>query len=85
MESLPVVTPRFRIRFAGDHARYRYCVTLGPVETLHPLQREFCGGDEITVGMVARPDRRGCVDLEFDDGMIAYEYPVEYFTILGSE
>jgi hypothetical protein len=75
---------RVLIRFHGTNEAW-YGVTPGPFGTLEPDEREFHGGDEVWVRLSETPDRPGCVDLEFDDGEIALEYPAENLTIIREE
>ena len=69
------------IRFRGDH-KTGHWVTLGPFRTVSPDERRFRGGEEVWVNLSDTPNRPGSVDLEFEDGEIALEYPAENFTIL---
>ena len=70
------------IRFVGERGKAHHFLKLGPVEVWNPPEREFQGGDEITVQIHPNAINPDCVDLTFDDGQYAIEVPKDFFVII---
>lgn len=70
------------IRFAGKKGDAFHYLKLGPINDPNPPEREFQGGDEITVQIQPTPGKSDCVDLTFEDGQFAIEVPKEFFEIV---
>jgi hypothetical protein len=70
------------IKFVGDRKTRCYFLKLGPMEEMHPREREFRGGDEVAVILTQRPEKPDAVDITFADGDYALEVPTEFFIIL---
>ena len=73
---------RVLIRFANKHGEAWYYLKLGPMDGPNTPEREFQGGDEVTVMMQETIGKPECVDIEFDDGKCALEVPKEFFVVL---
>ncbi|PHR90926.1 MAG: hypothetical protein COA78_34350 [Blastopirellula sp.] len=70
------------IRFLGEPGKNFYYLKLGPIIDPNQSEREFEGGDEITVTMKTSPRGVNCVDLTFEDGEFALEVSHEYFEVV---
>jgi hypothetical protein len=71
-----------KIRFVGHGEACCYFLKLGPMEEIHPREREFRGGDEVEVILTQRPEKPDAVDITFVDGDYAFEVPTEFFIVL---
>lgn len=70
------------IRFIGERGRAHHFLKLGPVEVWNPPEREFRGGDEISVQIQPNALNPDCVDLIIEDGQCAIEVPKDFFVIV---
>lgn len=48
----------------------------------NPPEREFQGGEVISVRIRPTEGKPDCVDLTFEDGQFAIEVPREFFTVV---
>ncbi len=68
------------IRFVGNPDTAYYFLKLGPMDNPNPPEREFRGGDEVTVVIKPTPGKSDCVDLTFEDGQFAIEVSCDFFS-----
>jgi hypothetical protein len=73
------------IRFVGEPGTACHYLKLGPVDAPYPPEREFQGGEEVTVLIQPTVGKTNCVDLTFDDGQFAIEVPCDYFVIVHEQ
>ena len=71
------------IRFVGERGKAYHFLKLGPAVDWNPPEREFQGGDEITVQIQPNAINPNCVDLTFEDGQLAIEVSRDFFVIVG--
>ena len=70
------------IRFVGEKGETYHYLKLGPMDIPNPPEREFQGGEEITVQIQPTPGKPDGVDLTFEDGQFAIEVPKDFFVIV---
>lgn len=73
------------IRFVGERGNDCHILKVGPTGVWQPPEREFQGGDEIMVEIRPNALSPDCVDLTFEDGLIAIEVPRDFFAIVAEE
>ncbi len=71
-----------QIRFVDEPGEACHYLKLGPMDNPTPPEREFQGGEVVSVQMRPTDGKPDCVDMMFDDGEFAIEVPRDFFVVV---